>query len=113
MPAATKSVTHDGAGKGGGLSAEVLFRYVWDDFEGLGSGEQGDAGAVAVEAEVAVVGDNVDGRVPGDLRWCTGTWTDVVDGTDVDAVEAEAWSEVEHGEVGRVGGRKQEEVVDW
>ena len=69
----------------------------------LGGGEEGGAAAVAEETEVAVVGYDVDGSVPGDLGGGAAAGADVVDGADVAAVEAEARAELEHAFVGGVG----------
>ena len=77
---------------------------VGDDVRGLDRGEEGEAGAVAVEAQVAVVGDDVHGRVPGDLGGRAGAGTGVVDGADVGAATAEAGAGVVHCSVGGVGG---------
>lgn len=79
-----------------------------DDIDGLGGGEERDAGAVAEEAQVAVVGYYVDGGVPGDGGGGGGAGADVVDGADVDAGETEAGAVVEHAEVGGVLGREGE-----
>ena len=76
---------------------------VGDYVLGFRGREEGDAGAVAVEAEVAVVGHYVDRGVPGYLGWGGGAGADVVDCADVDAGEAEAGALVEHGFVRRVG----------
>lgn len=70
---------------------------------GFGSGEEGGATAVAEEAEVAVVGYDVDGGVPGDLAGGAGAGADVVYRADVAAVEAEAGAQLEHAFVGGVG----------
>ena len=74
------------------------------DIDWLGGGEEGDASSVAIEAEVAVVGDDVHGGVPGDLRGRAGARSGVVDGADVGAGEAEAGSGVVHCAVGGMGG---------
>lgn len=64
---------------------------------GLGGGEQADGGAVAEEAQVAVVGDDVDGgAAPGGLVGGCLARPDVVDGADVAAVEADAGPRPEH-----------------
>lgn len=67
-----------------------------DHVYGLVGCEEGDEGPVAEEAQVAVVGYNVDGAVPGYLGWRGLAGPDVVIGTDVAAVEADARSETEH-----------------
>ena len=69
----------------------------------FGGGEEGGAAAVAEEAEVAVVGYDVDGGVPGDLAAGAAAGADVVDCADIAAVEAEAGAELEHAFVGGVG----------
>ncbi len=79
-----------------------------DDVAGLGCCEQGCAGAVAEEAEVAVVCDDVDGRVPGRLGGGIAARTYVVYGADVAAVEAEAGSDLEHAFVAGVSVREGE-----
>ena len=52
--------------------------------------QHADGGAVAEEAEVAVVGHDVDGAVPGDVVGVGDAGADVVDGGDVAAVEADS-----------------------
>ena len=49
----------------GGVFWQMLFGNVMHYIDGLGGRQQGDTGAVAEEPEVAVVGDDVDGRCPG------------------------------------------------
>lgn len=106
-------MVHDGAGEraadgggGGGAGAvgraHVFLAEVVDDVDGFGGCEQRGAGAVAEEAQVAVVGDDVHGRVPGYLRGGRGSWSHVVHRADVAAVEAQARSRAEHSFVGRV-----------
>lgn len=68
----------------------------------FGGGEERGAAAVAEEAQVPVVGHDVDGSVPGDLAGCAAAGADVVDGADVAAVEADAGPELEHAFVGGV-----------
>ncbi len=86
------------------FGGQVGFGEVVHDVDGLSGGEQRGAGAVAEEAQVAVVGHDVDGGVPGDLGGGRGAGADVVDGADVAAIEAEARAGAEHGFVGWVGG---------
>lgn len=86
------------------FGGQVGFGEVVHDVDGLGGGEQRGAGAVAEEAQVAVVGHDVDGGVPGDLGGGRRAGADVVDGADVAAIEAEARAGAEHGFVGWVGG---------
>lgn len=81
----------------------VLERQVGDDVGGFRRRQQRDAGSVAVEAEVAVVRDDVDGRVPGDGDEGRRAGAGVVDGRDVAAVEADAGAAAEQREVGWVG----------
>ncbi|KAJ6442638.1 LOW QUALITY PROTEIN: hypothetical protein O9K51_03813 [Purpureocillium lavendulum] len=74
-----------------GLAGEVV-----DDVARRVRGEQADAGAVAEEAQVAVVGDDVDGRAaPGGLVGGHLALADVVDGADVAAVEADTRARAE------------------
>lgn len=81
----------------------MFFGEVVDHVYGFGGCEQGDAGAIAEEAEVAVVGYDVNGGVPGDLGGGGGAGADVVHCADVATVEAEARAGVEHVGVGWVG----------
>lgn len=81
---------------------------VGDDVGGFGGGEQRDAGSVAEEAEVAVVGYDVDGGVPGDACGGGGTGAGVVDGGDIAAVESDAWATAEERAVGGVDGWDEE-----
>lgn len=71
-----------------------------DDVGGLGGGQEADGGAVAEEAEVAVIGDDVHGGVPRYLRRRRGPGPYVVHRADVAAVEADAWPRAEHAEPG-------------
>ena len=65
-PSAAKSIFHDAVGKerARGIGAHIFFCEVVDHIDGFGGGEEGDASAVAEEAEVAEVGYNEDGRAP-------------------------------------------------
>ena len=81
----------------------MLFRQVMHHVHGLGGGEEANARAVAEEAQVAVVGDDMDGAVPGRLHGGGGAGADVVDGGYVAAVKADAGAGAEHGGVGWVG----------
>ena len=92
---------------------QIFFCEIVDYVCWFGGGEEGGATTVAEEAEVAVVGYDVDGGVPGDLAGGAGARADVVDGADVTAVEAEAGAEVEHAFVGWVGGREGEGGGCW
>lgn len=66
FPPATQAVVHHAAGETAGvMRMHVFFGEVVDDVSRFGGGEEGGAGAVAEEAEVAVVGDDVDRGVPG------------------------------------------------
>ena len=78
------------------MRVHVFFGEVMDHVCGLGGSEERCAGAVTEEAEVAIVGDNVDWRVPSDLAGGSASRTNVVDGADVAAVEPEAMPVVEH-----------------
>jgi len=101
-PPPPKGGIHNGDGrKGGGVTGmRILPGEVVDDVGGLGGGEEAKGGAVAEEAQVAVVGDDVDGGVPRDLGGRRGAGADVVDGADVAAVEADARAGAEHAEPG-------------
>lgn len=78
------------------VAPHILAVQMRNDVRGLDGRKERDAGAVAVEAEVAVVGHDVDGAVPRDLVRRGGTGTGVVDCADVEACEAEAWAGTVH-----------------
>lgn len=99
-PPAAQRVLHDGRGqvrvgavlvRGHELAGQVV-----DDVGGLDGREQADGGAVAEEAQVPVVGDDVHGAGPGYLGDGGLARADVVVGADVAAVEADAGPEAEH-----------------
>lgn len=92
------------------VGMHVLFGEVMYYVDGFGGCEKGGAGAVAEAAEVAVVGDDMDGGVPGGLAGCIASGPDVVDGADVAAVETEAGPGVEHVFVGLAGLRERKGV---
>ena len=64
---------------------ESLGREVVDNVDGFVGGQEGDAGAVAEEAEVAVVGNDVDRSGPDVLGSGCAARSGVVDGGNVDA----------------------------
>lgn len=73
------------------VEPEHLPREMADHRAGLPCSQQAYGGAVAEEAQVAVVGDDVDGAAsPGGLVGGRLAHADVVDGADVAAVEADA-----------------------
>ena len=78
------------------VAVQVLLEEVVHHLDGFGRREERDAGSVAEEAQVPVVGHDVDRRVPRDTRRGGGSWAHVVDGGDVDACEAQAGEVVEH-----------------
>lgn len=107
-PSTSQGVLHHVARQAAVVGVQVLRQQVGHDVDGFGGGEEGDAGAVAEEAEVAVVGDDVHGGVPGDGGGGGGAGPDVVDGADVDAAEAEAGAVLEHVDVSGVFGGEGE-----
>lgn len=62
-------------------------------------GEQANTGPVAEEAQVPIVGDNVDRSVPGELTLRGSAGARVVDGADVASVEPYAWTRAKHVQV--------------
>lgn len=100
VPTAAQRVLHDGGGEVGVCAAVVgfqqLFGEVRHDVDGLGRREEADDGAVAEEAQVAVIGHDVHGAVPRHLRGRGLAGPDVVVGADVAAVKADARSAPEH-----------------
>lgn len=89
------------------MQQEGLAGEMADHGGGLRRGEEADGGAVAEEAQVAVVGDDVDGAAaPGGLGLGGRglAHADVVDGADVAAVEADAGAVLEHVLPGGVDG---------
>jgi hypothetical protein len=74
-----------------------------NDFGGLGGCEKRDEAAVAVEAEVAVIGDNVDRCVPGGERRRGRTGASIIYGADVETRKADARAGTVDGGVGRMG----------
>lgn len=103
-PSASQGMFHHVTRQSAVVGVQVLLQQVVHDVDGFGGCEEGDAGAVAEEAEVAVVRDDVHGGVPGDGGGGGGAGPDVVDGADVDAAEAEAGAVLEHVDVSRVFG---------
>lgn len=101
-PSASQGMFHHVTRQASVVGVQVLLQQVVHDVDWFGGGEEGDAGAVAEEAEVAVVRDDVHGGVPGDGGGGGGAGPDVVDGADVDAAEAEAGAVLEHVDVSRV-----------
>jgi hypothetical protein len=63
---------------------------------GLVGGEEGDDSAIAEKAQVAVIGYDVNGTVPGYLGRGGLAGADVVVGADVAAVETYSGAETEH-----------------
>lgn len=85
------------------VNVQILLGEMMHHVRWLCGGEEADAGAVAEEAEVAVVGYDVDwGGVGGGAGRGGGAGPVVVDGADVAAVEADAGAGAEHGFVGGV-----------
>lgn len=107
-PAAEEGVFHGCRGQRAVRFVHVLDEEVGDDVRGFAGREQADAGAVAQEAEVAVVCHDVDGRVPGDGGGRGLAGACVVDGANVAAVEADAGAALEEGAVGWVDGGDHE-----
>ena len=62
-----------------------------DYFGGFMGGQKRDTGPVSVEAEISIVGHNVDWSVPGNLRATASPGTLIVDGGDVASVEPDPW----------------------
>ena len=91
----------------------ILLGEVVDDVDGLGGGEEAEGGAVTEEAQVAVIRDDVDGGVPGDLGGRRGAGADVVDGANVAAVEADARAGAEHAQPGGGVGFVEESEGCW
>lgn len=92
------------------VERQRLAREVVHHVGGLGHRQEGDAGAVAEEAEVAVVGHDVHGAVPGRGVRRRLAGAHVVHRGDVAAAEADAGPEAEHAlPGGGVEGREVEE----
>lgn len=105
LPSSAQGMVHDRARQAACVARVKVFgREVVDDVGGLGGGEERGAAAVAEEAEVAVVGYDQDGGVPGCLRRGGRARANVVHRADVAAVETEAGAGLEHLPVGGVGG---------
>ena len=88
---------------------QVFLCEVVHRVHGLCGCEERRAGAVAKEAQVAVVCHDQDWGIPGCLGGGGCAGADIVYGADVAAVEAEAGAGVEHLAVVGVGG----EVGEW
>ena len=105
FPPAPQGIFHHDAGQSADDAAAVVHVFsgeVVDHVDGYDGGEQGDAGAVAEEAQIAVVGYDMHGGIPGDLGGGRGAGADIIDFADVAAVKAEAGADVEHVRVGWV-----------
>lgn len=101
-PSTSQRVLHHVTRQSSVIGVQVLLQQMMHYIDGLGGGEEGDAGAVAEEAEVAVICDDVHGGIPGDGGGGGGPGADVVDRADVDTAEAEAGAVVEHVDVSRI-----------
>ena len=67
---------------------KILGREMVDYIGGFGCGEQGNAGSVTEETQVAEVCDHVNGSAPGESISRSGSCASIVDSGDVAAVKA-------------------------
>ncbi len=80
----------------------MLLGQVVHDLYRLDSCEKGNAGPIAKESQISVIGHYVHRSVPGDLRGRGSAGADVVHGADVASPEPDSGAELEHAFVGRV-----------